>query len=102
APEGISVLGRESCALLYGSCKTGSTPELWQPYRLPDRNWMMWDGRLDNRGDLRRASIGLEAASTDVEIIASVYQRFETRMFSQLIGDWAISIFSEARQEVIL
>ena len=29
-------------------------------------------------------------------------ERFETRMFSQLIGDWAISIFSEARQELIL
>ena len=102
APEGISVLGRESCALLYGSCKTGSTPELQQPYRLQNRDWMMWDGRLDNRGDLRRASIGLDPAPTDVEVVASIYQRSETRMFSQLIGDWAISIFSEARQEVIL
>ena len=63
APEGISVLRRESCALFYGSCETASTPELQQPYRLPDRNWMMWDGRLDNRGDLRRASIVLDAAS---------------------------------------
>lgn len=102
APEGISVLRRESCALLYGSCRTGSTPEPQQPHRLPDRNWIMWDGRLDNRGDLRRASIGLDAAPTDVEVVASVYQRFETRMFSHLIGDWAISIFSEARQELIL
>jgi len=102
APEGISVLRRESCALFYGSRKTGSTPELQQPYRLPDRNWMMWDGRLDNRGDLRRESIALDAADTDVEVVASVYQRFETQMFSQLIGGWAISIFSEARQEVVL
>ena len=102
APEGISVLRQESCALLYGSCETPSTPALQQPYRLQNRDWMMWDGRLDNRGDLRRASIGLDAAPTDVEIVASVYQRSETRMFSQLIGDWAISIFSEARQEVIL
>lgn len=102
APEGISVLRQESCALLYGSCETPSTPALQQPYRLQNRDWMMWDGRLDNRGDLRRASIGLDAAPTDVEVVASVYQRSETRMFSQLIGDWAISIFSEARQEVIL
>jgi len=102
APEGISVLRQESCALFYGSCETLSTPALQQPYRLQNRDWMMWDGRLDNRSDLRRASIGLDPAPTDVEVVASVYQRSETRMFSQLIGDWAISIFSEARQEVIL
>jgi asparagine synthase (glutamine-hydrolysing) len=102
APEGISVLRRESCALLYGSCESRSTPALQQPYRLPDRNWIMWDGRLDNRGDLRRASIGLGVADTDAEVLACAYQSFGTQMFSHLIGDWAISIFSEARQEVIL
>jgi asparagine synthase (glutamine-hydrolysing) len=102
APEGISVLRRESCALLYGSCETRTTSGSQQPYRLPDRNWIMWDGRLDNRGDLRRASIGLGVADTDAEVVACAYQSFGTQMFSHLIGDWAISIFSEARQEVVL
>ena len=102
APEGISVLRQESCALFYGSCETLSTPALQQPYRLQNRDWMMWDGRLDNRSDLRRASIGLDPAPTDVEVVACTYLRFGTQMFSQLIGDWAISIFSEARQEVVL
>jgi asparagine synthase (glutamine-hydrolysing) len=101
APDGLSVLCQGSFALLYGSCKTGSAPELQQPYRLPDRNWMMWDGRLDNHGDLRRANVA-DAADTDVEVVACTYLRFGTQMFSQLIGDWAISIFSEARQEVVL
>jgi asparagine synthase (glutamine-hydrolysing) len=102
APDGISIFRRESFALLFGSFETGFIPEQPQPYRLPNRSWMMWDGRLDNRCDLRRAGTSLETLSTDVEIVGSTYERCGTEMFSQLIGDWAVSIFSEARREVIL
>ncbi len=102
APDGISVLRRESSALVYGSFDTACTPNRQQPYRLQTHDWMMWDGRLDNRGDLRRASADLGKSATDVEIVASAYERFGSEAFSQLIGDWAISIFSEARREFVL
>jgi asparagine synthase (glutamine-hydrolysing) len=102
APDGVSVLRQKSSALLYGSFETGSNPTQLQPHRLANRDWMIWDGRLDNRNDLIRASRSLTTRSTDVEIVASTYERLGTGMFSQLIGDWAISIFSDDRQEVVL
>ena len=68
-------------ALLYGSSRTGSTPEPPQPHRLPDRNWIMSDGRLDNRSHLRRASIGLDATPTDVKIVATFISVLKRRCF---------------------
>lgn len=102
APEGVSALRRESSALVYGSFETNPVPELPQPYRLPNQDWMMWDGRLDNRSDLLRAEAGLDQASTNVELVGRTYARFGPEIFSQLIGDWAVSIFSEVRREVLL
>ena len=102
APDGVSVLRQKSSALLYGSFETGCSPAQPQPYRLAPCDWMMWDGRLDNRNDLIRSSLSLTTHSTDVEIVASTYERLGTGMFSQLLGDWAISIFSDHRQEVVL
>lgn len=102
APDGISVLRQKSSALLYGSFETGCNLAQPQPYRLAPRDWMTWDGRLDNRNDLIRSSLSLTTHSPDVEIVASTYERLGTGLFSQLIGDWAISIFSDDRQEVVL
>src|ERR1700722_3890073 len=102
APDGVSILRQKSAALLYGSFETGCQPAQPQPYPLATRDWMTWDGRLDNRNDLIRSSLSLTTRSTDVEIVATIYERLGTRMFSRLIGDWAISIFSDARQEVVL
>ena len=102
ASDGLSILRRECCALLYGHFETGFRPESGQPYRLDNGDWVMWDGRLDNRRDIRAASASLKALPTNLEIVASAYERFGTGIFSELIGDWAISIFSEARQEVVL
>jgi len=102
APDGVSVLRGNSCALLYGSFATGRDVDPQQPYRLRTRDWMMWDGRLDNRNDLCRADQNLTPHSTDLEIVACSCERLGTEVFSQLVGDWAISIFSEDREEVLL
>lgn len=102
APDGISALRRQSFALLYGSFETGSRPVQAQPYRLPNQDWMMWDGRLDNRSDLLHTGAGLDKRSPDAELAGCTYERLGTRMFSRLIGDWAVSIFSELRREVVL
>jgi asparagine synthase (glutamine-hydrolysing) len=102
APDGVSMLRQKSSALLYGSFETGCDSAKLQPYRLATRDWMTWDGRLDNRNDLIRSSLSLTTQSTDAEIVAGTYERLGTGMFSQLIGDWAICIFSDDRQEVVL
>ena len=79
--------------------ETGCNLAQPQPYRLAPRDWMTWDGRLDNRNDLIRSSLSLTTHSPDVEIVASTYERLGTGLFSQLIGDWAISIFSDDRRK---
>ena len=102
APDGVSVLHGNSCALLFGSFATGRHVDPPQPYRLRTRDWMMWDGRLDNRNDLIRADQNLTTHSSDLQIVACSCERLGTEVFSQLVGDWAISIFSEDRDEVLL
>jgi len=62
-----------------------------------------WDGRLDNRKELTRESSDLlTAASTDVAIVAATYERWGTRCFARLIGDWALSIWDPHARLLIL
>ena len=103
APDGVSVLRRNSCVLLYGSFATGRHVDPPQPYRLSNV-------RLDDVGRPTRQSKrsdrvpirSLTTHSTDLEIVARSCERLGTEVFSQLVGDWAISIFSEDRDEVLL
>ncbi len=102
APDGIAGIRQESAVLLYGSFETGPIPSARQPYSLPNRAWMLWDGRLDNRGELIDRSRDLDRSSSDVEIAANRYGCLGSKMFSELVGDWAVSVYSEDRREVIL
>jgi asparagine synthase (glutamine-hydrolysing) len=102
SPDGISIVHQGSVAILYGCLETARVIGQAQPFRLTNQDWMMWDGRLDNRTELGGGSAGQGQLSTDVGIVANAYERLGTRMFSQLIGDWAIGIFSEARKEIVL
>lgn len=62
---------------------------------------LTWDGRLDNREDLRR-DLGLNPTTTDVEIVAAAYIAWETGAFSRFIGDWALSIWNHRDRCLIL
>jgi asparagine synthase (glutamine-hydrolysing) len=102
APDGITRIHRESAALLYGSFETALVPSATQPYLLPNRDWMLWDGRLDNREELIDRSHDLDESSSAVEIAAGRYGCSGCEVFSELVGDWAVSVYSEDRREVIL
>lgn len=102
APDGVSVLCCASAALLFGAFDTGLIPDYPRPYRLPTGGWMMWDGRLDNRDELGRTYAEIEHSATDVEIVARIYERLGDRTYSQLIGDWAVSLFVDTRREIVL
>jgi|SRR5882672_12561721 len=54
----------------------------------------MWDGRLDNRDELR-AEIRLTSSSnvTDVSIVVAIYEQQGVKSFARLAGDWALSIW---------
>src|SRR6266576_1982353 len=64
---------------------------------------IVWDGRLDNREDLIE-TLGNELSpdSTDLEIVATGYDRLGTTVFRELIGDWALSVWDARNQSLIL
>jgi asparagine synthase (glutamine-hydrolysing) len=102
APDGVSVVERESLALLYGDFQTGRASRLQQPHGGRDQRWFLWDGRLDNRDDLRKETATLKQSSADLEIVAAAYERSGVGVFARLLGDWAVSICEETKQEIVL
>lgn len=74
-----------------------------QPWQISAHQVLAWDGRLDNRADLLRELAGTATASdTDVAIVAAAYTRWDLACFPKLIGDWALSIWDSAQQQLIL
>jgi asparagine synthase (glutamine-hydrolysing) len=65
-----------------------------QPHSLKSGAIITWDGRLDNRTELIR-DLGrvLTIDPTDLEIVATAYDRWGTDCFSRLIGDWALAVW---------
>jgi asparagine synthase (glutamine-hydrolysing) len=64
-------------------------------------NVVVWDGRLDNRSDLVSQFNGqLSDHPSDAEIVARAFDRWSTRCFEELIGDWAVTIF-EAKENTL-
>jgi len=62
-----------------------------------------WDGRLDNRADLiEQMHDVLAIRSTDVEIVAAVYERWGSDCFAMLIGDWALSLWDPHARSLTL
>jgi len=51
---------------------------------------LTWDGRLDNRAELiSELRDVLTLDSTDVAIVAAVYEKWGSDCFPRLMGDWA-------------
>lgn len=61
-----------------------------------------WDGRLDNRDELLRLFSQADSSSTDVEIVATAFEKLGTSSFARLVGDWALSIWDVRTQTLIL
>jgi asparagine synthase (glutamine-hydrolysing) len=63
----------------------------------------VWDGRLDNRDELEpQLRDLLKGDRTDVAIVAAAFDRWGTRSFAKLVGDWAISTWDPRERELIL
>lgn len=74
-----------------------------QPYHSRSGRVFTWDGRLDNRTELR-AQLGaeLDRQSSDVAIAAAAYDRWSAGAFGKLTGDWVLSIWDPAERLLIL
>ncbi len=74
-----------------------------QPYISPSGIVLTWDGRLDNRPEVtRQIEETLTQGSTDIEIVAAIYEKSGTACFAKLIGDWAIAVWDPKNDSLIL
>lgn len=95
APEGLTIERNGLLTFAFGPFHTSdeSAPKR-QPFVSSQGNWLMWDGRLDNREQCIQI-LGIEDSKlSDVEIVARAYERRETESFALLVGDWAVSIWN--------
>jgi asparagine synthase (glutamine-hydrolysing) len=103
-PDGEGSICKDGLGVLYRAFRTTkeSRNEV-QPMTSRSGNVFMWDGRLDNREDLAWQLRGeLSPSPTDLEIVATAYEKSGTESFARLIGDWALSIWDSKGNSLIL
>jgi asparagine synthase (glutamine-hydrolysing) len=102
--DGESGYHREGIDILYyGMHETEESRREEQPYFVSAGQILTWDGRLDNRTELiREFSETLPASAPDVVLVAAAYDRWGFGSLPKLIGDWALSVWDRAKQELIL
>ena len=94
-------------AVALGHCMLRTTPEAaaeHQPLVSHDGNLVLvWDGRLDNREELRR-KLTLERATirniSDAELALQSYVAWGEDCPAQLLGDFAFAVWDRARQQL--
>ncbi len=104
APDGDSAYTGPGVSLLYHCfCITSPRPVEDQPYLSLTGKAVMWDGRLDNREELRNVlNRSVSRKSGDAAIVAAAYERWGTGCFERLGGDWAISIWDPHERCLLL
>ena len=103
-PDSSERYSKDNVDILYHALRTTKESHReTQPHISSSGAVMTWDGRLDNRpeliGEFRNA---LTIDSTDLDIVASAYEKWGVGCFSKLIGDWALSIWNPVNRSLIL
>src|SRR5438270_6592687 len=103
-PDGEAFHMDGNVALLYRPFHTTAESRLeHQPHVCPDGQVITFDGRLDNRDELiGQLGPPLTRNSADVAIVAAAVDRWNTNCFTELLGDWAMAVWSPKDREVIL
>ena len=102
-PDSNDLYSKSGTTILYRAFHTTKESHREkQPHICSSGAVITWDGRLDNRVELISELSSLSIASTDVEIVAAAYERWETGCFAKLIGDWAVSIWNPDNRSLIL
>jgi asparagine synthase (glutamine-hydrolysing) len=63
---------------------------------------LVFDGRLDNHEELRYKLGIREPRVADSQLILSAFVRWDESCFAQFVGDWAIALWSAAKQTLYL
>jgi len=74
-----------------------------QPVRTESGCILCWEGRLDNRAELRdMLSNGSQRPASDAELVAATYDRWGTQAFAKLVGDWGLALWNPRDRTVTL
>ena len=73
-----------------------------QPLVDADGFMLSWDGRLDNREDLRRAVSTDRRSTSDAEIVLAAFHRWGVAALARLIGDFALSLWNPHEKRLYL
>lgn len=103
-PDGEGLCCQDNFGVLYRAFHTTRESRAeTQPYISKSGAVITWDGRLDNRKNLiERFADRLSTESTDVDIVATGYDCLGVDTLRELIGDWALSIWSPKDQSLLL
>ena len=63
---------------------------------------LTWDGRLDNRTDLRLRIGVSEVHADDDDLVLAVFERWGTRGLELLVGDWSLAMWDRSRRTLHL
>jgi asparagine synthase (glutamine-hydrolysing) len=102
-PDGESLYCEGPAALYRPFHTTHESRREKQPY-VSQRGFVItWDGRLDNREELIAELCGdLDRNATDIVIVASAFDRWQSEAFRRIIGDWALTIWRPKESELII
>src|SRR5258708_3478402 len=95
APDGVTVFAHAGAVLAYGACHVWTGERTFrQPRRSSSGLVITWDGRLDNRDDLR-LTLG-QAWPDDVSdpgIALAIFERWGVDGLARLVGDWSLVVW---------
>src|SRR5581483_10896766 len=93
-PDGQTFYSRDNIGIVCSAFHTTKEAHRGiQPLTRRSGALVAWNGRLDNCEELARALPELPSTdSTDVEVVATAFERWGTPGIAKLTGDWAVSI----------
>ena len=104
-PDGINHWRKGNVAL--GQCMLRTTPESLeetQPLTNEDESLVLvWDGRLDNREELRRSILQSGVClrnDSDAELVLRSFAIWRDQCPLRLLGDFAFAVWDKTRQEI--
>jgi asparagine synthase (glutamine-hydrolysing) len=103
APDGITVCVKGAFVMLYGAVHiTEESRRERQPFTSEAGTFLMWDGRLDNRAELGRNLDSNSRDRTNLQIVASLWERRGAKCLADLTGDWALGVFNHYERVLFL
>jgi asparagine synthase (glutamine-hydrolysing) len=104
APDGVSTFAHDGALLGYGAYHVWAGERMsHQPRQSNSGLVMTFDGRLDNREDLRQTLGSLASPDGgDAAIALAIFERWGTEGLGRLVGEWSLVIWDARRRTLHL